>query len=76
MWYAIAYIVISMVAAAALGLYRGPLYSLFIDVLKWGDLGRQLANIVVWVITCAISFWVFFPIFKVIFKRNPEEKSD
>ncbi len=74
MWYAIAYVIISLVAAAALGLYRGPLYRLFIDVLKWGELGKQVANVVVWIITCAISFWVFFPIFKVIFKQVPEEE--
>ncbi len=75
-WYLVAYVVISLLAAAALGIYKQPLYSLFIDVLKWGNVGQQIANAVVWIITCAISFWVFFPIFKVIFKRKPENPED
>lgn len=74
MWYAIAYVIISLIAAAALGLYKAPLYNLFMNVLNWGSFGQQLANIVVWIITCAISFWVFFPIFKVIFKNKEEKK--
>ena len=74
MWYAIAYVIISLISAAALGFYQTPLYNLFINVMNLGDFGRQLANIVVWIITAAISFWVFFPIFKVIFKNKPETK--
>jgi ABC-type multidrug transport system fused ATPase/permease subunit len=74
MWYAIAYVIISLVSAAALGIYKAPLYNLFINILNWGSFGQQVANIVVWIITCAISFWVFFPIFRVIFKNKPEDK--
>lgn len=76
MWYAIAYITISLFSAAALGLYKAPLYNLFINTLDWGDFGKQVANIIVWLITCTISFWVFFPIFKVIFKNKPEAKKE
>ena len=72
----IAYVAITLISAAALGLYKGPLYNLFINVLNWGTFGQQVANVIVWIITCAISFWVFFPIFKVIFKQVPEETTE
>lgn len=76
MWYFIAYVVITFVAAAAQGFYKVPLYDFFIDTLGWGATGETVADVLSMVIYAAISFWVFFPIFKVIFKRVPEEDPD
>ena len=73
MWYFIAYVVITFVAAAAQGFYKAPLYDFFIDTLDWGSTGETVADVLSMVIYAAISFWVFFPIFKVIFKRVPED---
>jgi putative flippase GtrA len=70
-WYAIAYVVITIVAAALQGLYKTPIYDLFIDTWDLGGTGETLADLVVVLINSAISFWVFFPIFKVIFKSDP-----
>ncbi len=63
-WYVIAYIVITFAASAALNLYRTPIYN---------ALPETMADIVVMFINALISYWVFFPIFKVIFKQVPEE---
>ena len=70
-WYAIAYVVITLVAAALQGLYKAPIYDLFIDTWGLGGTGETLADLVVVIINSAISFWVFFPIFKVIFRSDP-----
>lgn len=72
MWYFIAYVVITFVAAAAQGFYKVPVYDFFMDTLGWGSTGETVADVVTMVINSAISFWVFFPIFKIIFKRVPE----
>lgn len=66
-WYVVAYVVITLVAGALQGLYKAPIYSFLMRVLGEG-LGETLADFVTMIINCAISFWVFFPIFKVIFK--------
>ncbi|SBW11646.1 conserved membrane hypothetical protein [uncultured Eubacteriales bacterium] len=65
-WYVLAYIVITLVAGALQGLYKAPIYSFLMGHL--GGAGQTLADVVTMVINSAISFWVFFPIFKVIFK--------
>ena len=70
-WYAIAYVVITLVAAALQGLYKAPVYDLFIDTWGLGGTGEALADVVTMIINAAISFWVFFPIFKVIFRSDP-----
>jgi putative flippase GtrA len=75
-WYAIAYVVITLIAAAAQGLYKTPVYDLLIDTWGLGGTGETLADIVTMIINSAISFWVFFPIFKVIFKNTPESEQD
>jgi cellobiose-specific phosphotransferase system component IIC len=72
MWYAIAYVAITILAAAAQGLYKTPIYDLFIDTWGMGGTGETLADFVTMIINAAISLWVFFPIFKVIFKQVPE----
>lgn len=72
-WYFVAYVIITIVAAAALGFYQTPVYNFFMNTLGWGSVGETAADIVTMIINSAISFWVFFPIFKVIFKQVPEE---
>jgi len=72
-WYVLAYIVITFGAAALQGLYKAPIYELFINSWGLGSTGGVIADIVTVIINTAISFWVFFPIFKIIFKRVPEE---
>lgn len=71
-WYAIAYLVITLFAAAAQGWYKAPIYDLFIDSWGLGGTGETLADFVTMIINAAVSFWVFFPIFKVIFKQVPQ----
>lgn len=71
MWYIIAYIVITFAAGAAQGLYKAPIYGILIS--WWGGFGETAADFITMIINSAISFWVFFPIFKVIFKNKPTE---
>ena len=72
-WYVLAYIVITFGAAALQGLYKAPIYELFITTWDLGSFGSVLADVVTVIINTAISFWVFFPIFKVIFRRVPDD---
>jgi putative flippase GtrA len=71
-WYVVAYIIITIGSAALQGLYKAPIYNLFINTMGMGGFGETLADVITMIINCAISFWVFFPIFKVIFKNKPE----
>ncbi|WP_338025441.1 hypothetical protein [Clostridium yunnanense] len=73
-WYVVAYIVISIGAAALQGLYKAPIYNLLMNTFGMGSVGETIADFITMIINCAISFWVFFPIFKIIFKDNTEEK--
>ena len=70
MWYVIAYIIITVGAAALQGLYKAPVYNLFMNSLKLGGRGETIADVITMLINSAISFWVFFPIFKIIFKND------
>ncbi|MDC4232920.1 hypothetical protein M3T53_04240 [Actinomyces sp. B33] len=70
-WYALAYVVITVVAAALQVLYKEPIYAWCKGALGAGT-GEAVADVVTMIINAAISFWVFFPIFKVIFKQVPE----
>ncbi|HEV7957529.1 MAG: hypothetical protein JWL94_1166 [Microbacteriaceae bacterium] len=72
-WYTLAYVVISFGAAALQGFYKAPVYELLITTWGLGAGGEALADVVTMLINAIISFWVFFPIFKVIFKREPEQ---
>ncbi|MCR8658634.1 hypothetical protein NV377_15095 [Paenibacillus sp. T3-5-0-4] len=72
-WYVIAYIVITIGAAAAQGFYKAPIYNLLMNTWGMGQLGETTADIITMLINAAISFWVFFPIFKIIFKQEPEK---
>lgn len=69
-WYVIAYIIISIGAAALQGLYKAPIYNLLMNTWKMGTTGETIADVITMIINCAISFWVFFPIFKIIFKQE------
>ena len=75
-WYAVAYVVITFAAAALQVLYKAPTYRLFMTTWGWGGAGETAADVVTMIINSALSFWVFFPIFKVIFKRVPEAGED
>jgi putative flippase GtrA len=68
-WYILAYIVITLAAGAFQGLYKAPLYNFLMRNLDTA--GETLADIVTMIINSAISFWVFFPIFKLIFRGGP-----
>jgi cellobiose-specific phosphotransferase system component IIC len=70
-WYAIAYVIITFVAAWLQGFYKAPIYTWMID--RWGATGETGADVVTMIINAMISFFVFFPIFKVIFKREDED---
>ena len=71
-WYFLAYITITFIAAAAQGLYKAPIYNLFMNTWNLGSTGELFADFITMIINSAISFWVFFPIFKIIFKKKEE----
>ena len=71
-WYAVAYVVITIAAAALQVLYKDPIYAWAISTMGAG--GETFADIITMIINAAISFWVFFPIFKVIFKQEGVEE--
>lgn len=73
-WYVIAYMVITLFAGALQGLYKAPIYNALMGSM--GKSGETLADFVTMIINAAISFWVFFPIFKVIFKNKPEAATE
>lgn len=73
-WYILAYIAITLVAGAAQGLYKAPIYNFFMN--RMGGAGETVADVITMVINAAISFWVFFPIFKVIFKDKKHNEDD
>lgn len=74
-WYVIAYIIISIGAAALQGIYKAPIYNLFMNTWNMGAVGETIADALTIIINCTISFWVFFPIFKIIFKEDQEMPS-
>ena len=71
-WYAVAYVVITIAAAALQVLYKDPIYAWAIATMGAG--GETVADVITMIINAAISFWVFFPIFKVIFKQEPSQE--
>lgn len=74
-WYLIAYIVITFGAAALQGFYKAPVYHLFMETWHMGATGETIADFITMFINAALSFWVFFPIFKIIFKREEEPEA-
>lgn len=69
-WYAIAYVIISFGAAALQSAYKAPIYTLFITDWGWGPGGEAAADVITMLINALISCAVFFPIFKLIFRRS------
>ena len=64
-WYLAAYVAITLIAAA----YKAPSYRLFMETWAMGGAGETIADRITMVINCAVSFWVYFPILKLIFKK-------
>ncbi|SCP96890.1 hypothetical protein [Anaerobium acetethylicum] len=73
-WYFVAWLLISVGASAMQGLYKTPIYTFLMGAFGT-SLGTALADIVTMFINCIISFWVFFPILKIIFNEKSEEKA-
>lgn len=67
-WYLIAFILITLGAAVLQGFYKAPVYELFIHTWELGKTGETLADFVTMLINATVSFWVYFPILKIIFK--------
>lgn len=76
MWYAIAYVAITFVASAARGLYTVPIYNLLMNTWGLGGTGETIADFITMIIYSAISFWIFFPIFKLIFPQSKEKQKE
>ena len=72
-WYVLAYIAITIIAGTAQGFYKTPIYNLFINTWGMGKVGETIADVITMIINSAISFWVFFPIFKIIFKQEKQK---
>lgn len=69
-WYLVAYLLITIGAAAAQGFYKAPIYNLFMNTWGMGSVGETTADVITMIINSAISFWIFFPILKIIFKQK------
>ncbi|ACZ20475.1 hypothetical protein Sked_05140 [Sanguibacter keddieii DSM 10542] len=72
-WYTVAYVVITFGAAVLQAFYKDPVYTLFMDTWGLGAGGEALADVATMLINACVSFWVFFPIFKIIFKQEPDD---
>lgn len=72
LWYALAYVVITFGAAALQSVYKAPIYELLITTWGMGAAGEATADVITMLINALISCAVFFPIFKLIFRRVPE----
>lgn len=73
LWYLVAYVAITFGAAALQGLYKVPIYELLITTWGLGASGEAIADVITMLINALISVCVFFPIFKIIFRRTPED---
>lgn len=69
-WYLIAYILITIGAAVLQGFYKAPIYELLINTWGLGKTGETMADLISMLINCAVSFWVYYPILKIIFKQK------
>ncbi|MDR0831760.1 MAG: glycoside hydrolase family 3 C-terminal domain-containing protein [Bacillales bacterium] len=72
MWYAIAFVGILFLSQIVLGTVGAPAYDLF---TRWfGGVGKTVYDIIIsGLLIPTISFWVFFPIFKIIFPEGKKE---
>jgi hypothetical protein len=73
-WYAVAYVIITFAAAWLQGFYKDPIYQWMIE--RWGSTGETTADFVTMIINALISFVVFFPILKIIFRKEPAPAAD
>lgn len=71
-WYTVAYILLTFGAAALQTIYKTPIYELLIVGWGMGSAGEAAADVVTMLINALISCAIFFPIFKIIFRREPE----
>lgn len=71
-WYTVAYVVLTVGAAALQTLYKTPIYELLMVTWGMGAAGETVADVVTMLINALISCAVFFPIFKIIFRREAE----
>lgn len=74
LWYALAYVVITFGAAALQGFYKAPVYELLITTWGMGGAGEATADVVTMLINALLSCAVFFPIFKLIFRRTDADE--
>ncbi|MDD4069210.1 MAG: hypothetical protein PHF05_02050, partial [Candidatus Izemoplasmatales bacterium] len=56
--------------------YTVPIYNLLMNTWGMGAAGETIADFITMIIYSAISFWVFFPIFKLIFPQSKEKKQE
>lgn len=73
-WYTVAYVVITFGAAALQTLYKTPIYELLMVTWGMGAAGEATADVITMLINALISCAVFFPVFKIIFRREPESE--
>jgi hypothetical protein len=73
-WYAFAYVVITFAAAWLQGFYKAPIYAWMIE--RWGSAGEAGADVVTMIINALLSFVVFFPILKIIFRKAPADAAE
>lgn len=69
-WYAAAYVVITFAAAGLQGLYKRPVYDLFMNTWSMGASGEALADMTTMMINAVLSFFVFYPALKIIFREE------
>lgn len=74
-WYAAAYVVITFAAAGLQGLYKRPVYDLFMNTWGMGASGEALADMTTMMINAILSFFVFYPVLKIIFRNEKPAKS-
>ena len=67
-WYAAAYVVITFAAAGLQGVYKRPVYDLFMNTWGMGASGEALADMTTMMINAVLSFFVFYPVLKIIFR--------
>lgn len=72
MWYLVAFVAITFLSQVILGLVGAPAYVLFSNWFG-AELGKTIYDVIIsGLLIPTISFWVYFPIFKIIFP--PENK--
>ena len=67
-WYALAYGFITLGAAALQNLYKAPVYAFCLAHL--GALGEAAGDLITMLINSMLSFFIFYPIFRFIFRKD------